>query len=144
MALERPDLDVHAVDIDPGALSIARENARRHEVTVSFHESFFADDVAIEAPDYVVANIPYGGDANYSERELEERPQMPPIALFDPVGVVKPLVDFMASIRRRRWSTRVYLETGYLSAGRLEPLFEHGKCVEHFQRGEYGYVILDT
>lgn len=144
LALERPDLKVFACDIDPGALSLAAENHRAHNVEISLFESYFADDVPIECPDVIIANIPYGGDANYTTRELEERPQMPPIALFDPAGVIKPLQEFLASLYTKNWSTKVYLETGYLSLERLSPLLTFCSEHTHYQDGEYGWLTLTT
>jgi release factor glutamine methyltransferase len=142
ISIERPDLTVYAADIDPGALSLAKENMKLHNANVQFFESFFVDDVCIEEPDYVIANIPYGGDAEYTERELEERPQMPPISMFDPDGVIKPLMDFMQSIQDRNWTTTVYLETGYIEIERLNPLLKYCDKYQHIQDGEYGFLIM--
>lgn len=140
---ERPDLYVSACDIDPNVLSLAAENANANKTSLTFHESYFVDDVDQLAPDIVIANIPYGGDANYTKRELEERPQMPPIALFDPKGPVVSFLEFVESIRRRHWRPRVYLETGYLARPLLDSVCEGCSHVEHVRNGEFGYLVLD-
>ncbi|RUU05817.1 hypothetical protein EOD23_14825 [Mesorhizobium sp. USDA-HM6] len=140
---ERPDLKVAACDIDPNALCLARENAMRHGADITFHESFFVDDVAIPEPDFVVASLPYGGDADYSARELEEREQMPPIAICDSEGVVAPLVGLVASIQNRRWCSRIYLETGYLDRWRLDPAISSCRRCEHVRNGDFGYIVIE-
>ncbi|MBY5371450.1 pyridoxal-phosphate dependent enzyme [Rhizobium leguminosarum] len=72
LACERPDLVIHAADIDPAALAVARQNAHDHGASITFHESYFADDVEMSTPDFLLAVLPYGGDApDYSWRELE-------------------------------------------------------------------------
>jgi release factor glutamine methyltransferase len=139
---QRRDLSLAAVDIDPNALTLAAENARAHDASIRFQESYYVDDVTAAVPDLVIANIPYGGDADYSQRELEERPQMPPIALFDPVGPAVPLVEFVASVRRRGWKSRIYLETGYLEMSALAPVCAGFADVEHVRNGEFGYLVL--
>lgn len=141
--LERPDLTVSAADIHPAALAVARENAERHGVKIDLYESCFVYDVDILPPDYIIANLPYGGDANYTARELEERPQMPSIALFDPEGVIKPLEEFVRSVLSRGWRPILYMETGYLEERRFMPVIPPGAPWRHIVDGEYAVVVLD-
>ncbi|MER9580756.1 class I SAM-dependent methyltransferase [Mesorhizobium sp. M0276] len=140
---ERPDLEIAACDIDPNALCLARANAKRHGVDITFYESFFVDDVTIPEPDCIVANVPYGGDADYSACELEERPQMPPIAICDSEDVVGPLVGLVASIQNRRWRSPTYLETGYLDRWRLDPVLSTCRRYEHVRNGDFGYLVIE-
>lgn len=143
LKLERPDLTVLASDIDPGAVALANRNAEWHGVNIPFFESYFVDDIFGIVPDLIVANIPYGGDFEYTDRELEERPQMPAIAICDPAGVVKPLIEFYKSVVAKKWASKIYLETGYLPTDRLQPVMESCTDAEHVQNGEYGYVVLN-
>ncbi|RUW72701.1 MULTISPECIES: class I SAM-dependent methyltransferase [unclassified Mesorhizobium] len=140
---ERPDLEIVACDIDPNALCLARANAERHGVDITFCESFFVDDVNIPEPDCIVANVPYGGDADYSARELEERPQMPPIAICDSEGVVGPLLGLVASVQNRGWRSPTYLETGYLDQLRLDPVVSTCRRYQHVRNGEFGYLVIE-
>jgi hypothetical protein len=111
LACKRPDLILHAADIDPAALSLARSNARIHGASIQFHESYFADDVVMTAPDFTVAVLPNGGDAtDYTWRELEERRQMPPVAIFDPIGPLAAHRGLIASIARRSWNCEAFME----------------------------------
>jgi release factor glutamine methyltransferase len=144
LACERPDLKIMACDIDPAALQLARSNAARHGVDIEYFESHFVDDVPIE-PGYVVAVLPYGGDAtDYSWRELEERPQMPAISIFDPEGPLAPQVGFARSVIRKGWHSRAFVETGYLSPARVKDALDG--VVERFDTRtieQYTYAIID-
>ena len=57
----RPTLDVHATDVSTGALAVARSNAQRLKLDVSFHQGvWFAALPDITHPfDCIVANPPY-------------------------------------------------------------------------------------
>lgn len=144
IACERPDLVIHAADIDPAALAVARQNARQHGASITFHESYFADDVEMPKPDFLIAVLPYGGDAlDYSWRELEERPQMPPISIFDPTGPLEAHRGLVDSINRRKWSCEVFMETGYLTKEKVEEaLHEVSAPWEYVATGDYSYVKL--
>jgi release factor glutamine methyltransferase len=139
---ERPDLKIAACDIDPNVLRLAQENAKEHQAEIAFHESFFVDDVVSAEPDCIVANVPYGGDAEYTAREREERPQMPPISICDPEGTVAPLIDLVASVQNRGWRSSIYLETGYLDLQRLEPVIATCSHYEHVRNGDFGYLVI--
>ncbi|MBE0472979.1 peptide chain release factor N(5)-glutamine methyltransferase [Rhodoferax sp.] len=54
-------LDVHATDVSPGALAVARANAQRLKLSVSFHQGAWlaALPKITEAFDCIVANPPY-------------------------------------------------------------------------------------
>jgi release factor glutamine methyltransferase len=135
---ERPDLEVDACDIDPNVLCLAQENAKDHQAEITFHESFFVDDVLGAEPDCIVANVPYGGDAEYTAREREERPQMPPISICDPEGTIA----LVASVQNRGWRSKIYLETGYLDLQRLEPVIASCRHYEHVRNGDFGYLVI--
>jgi release factor glutamine methyltransferase len=144
LACERPDLRVMACDIDPAALQLARSNAARHRVDIECFESHFVDDVPVE-PSYVVAVLPYGGDAtDYSWRELEERPQMPAISIFDPQGPLAPQMGFARSVIQKGWHSRAFVETGYLGALRVREALDG--IVERYDTRtieQYTYAVID-
>jgi release factor glutamine methyltransferase len=56
---ERPDLEVAGVDISPDAVAVARANARRLNLEVSFNVSDLLGDARADA---VLANLPYVSD----------------------------------------------------------------------------------
>jgi release factor glutamine methyltransferase len=85
---ERPDLDVVATDVSPGALAVARANAERLGIDVTFVEG---DLLAGVAADAVVANPPYVG---------EREPVMPEVARYEPPEAVFAAGDGLSVVRR--------------------------------------------
>jgi len=87
---ERPDLDVLATDASADALDVARANARRLGLAVSFHHGDLLADVG-GALDAVVSNPPYVEDG---------APLMPEIARHEPPSALYAGADGLAVIRR--------------------------------------------
>ncbi|MFQ5447119.1 MAG: peptide chain release factor N(5)-glutamine methyltransferase [Saprospiraceae bacterium] len=59
---KRPELEVHALDISPEALEVARENAAANGTEVLFHEVDILDEMAwkkLPSFDLIVSNPPY-------------------------------------------------------------------------------------
>ena len=90
LAAERPDAEVHALDVSPDALEVARENARRNglQERVRFHQG---DQLApLQALfgrlDAVVANPPYVDPADEPGLAPEVAVHEPRVALFDRDG----------------------------------------------------------
>lgn len=85
VAKEVPSATVHAVDLSPAALAVARENVRRHGVgaRVRLHEGdLFAPLAGVVAPgsvDVVVSNPPYVRRDDEFDPEILHEPAM---ALF--------------------------------------------------------------
>jgi release factor glutamine methyltransferase len=97
LAFERPDLSVVGVDVDPGALSVARENGARLGVEVEFLQSDLLTSPALPARvDAVLANLPYVAEESDLPPEIAR--YEPPLALFggpdglDPVRRLLPMV----------------------------------------------------
>ena len=90
LADERPDLDVVATDVSPGALAVARANARRLGLDVDFVETDLLDGV--EGPiDAVVSNPPY----------VERRAALAPeITRFEPGAALYAGDDGLDVVRR--------------------------------------------
>lgn len=94
LAKELPQAKIHAIDVSPAALEIARINAARHELgsRIHFHQ---ADLLAGCEPefeansfDFVVSNPPYVGDSEEDQVQLEVRKFEPRSAVFaGPTGV---------------------------------------------------------
>lgn len=126
---ERPDLDVCAVDSSPGALAVARENARRLGLPVRFAQADLLHGLEPEAFDAVLANLPYVADGT---------PLAPEIASFEPVralfagpdglDAIRRLVGMLAGVRL------VALEVGFDQAAAVTRMvhqagFEDVECV---------------
>jgi release factor glutamine methyltransferase len=77
-----PELDIYATDISAGALEIARLNAERHGVKVSFRQGDLLDSLKGEPPfDIITANLPYVPFEVYKQLEPEVKNYEPKLAL---------------------------------------------------------------
>lgn len=88
LAAERPDSIVHAIDISPAALAVARENARRLGLDdrVSFHQGDFLTPAPVAAgtAHLIVSNPPYVDLAEIPDLAPEVRDHEPRKALVPP------------------------------------------------------------
>ncbi|HEX7895392.1 MAG TPA: peptide chain release factor N(5)-glutamine methyltransferase [Terriglobales bacterium] len=84
LAKELPDAEIHAVDISPAALEIARANAARNQLAqrVQFHEGDLLSGIHPESFDFVVSNPPYVGESEEEQVQLEVRKFEPRVAVF--------------------------------------------------------------
>jgi release factor glutamine methyltransferase len=90
LADERPDLEVLGIDIDPAAVDVARANAERLGLEVSFGVADLMEDGG-EAWDAILANLPYVPQG----AELS-----PEIAEYEPARALFAGRDGLALIRR--------------------------------------------
>jgi release factor glutamine methyltransferase len=111
---ERPDLEVVGLDVDPGALAVARGNAARLGLDVRFVQSDLLDGGGYDA---VLANLPYvaaGFDV------------APEIARYEPASAVFAGEDGLDVIRRLvpllRDVSQVALEIGFDQADAVAAL----------------------
>ena len=80
---ELPGAEIHATDLSPDALEIARGNAARLNLpgTITFHQADLLD--GLQPPfDLVVSNPPYVGLAEEDQVQLEVRKFEPKMAVF--------------------------------------------------------------
>ena len=85
IAQERPRCEVHATDISEAALRIARQNAIRNNVAVTFHNADVASGLHSlnGSIDLLVSNPPYVDETSASTRLAPEGRQWdPPAALY--------------------------------------------------------------
>jgi release factor glutamine methyltransferase len=117
---ERPDLVVSASDVSPGALEVARGNARRLGIDVAFSHADLLTGVDGDL-DAIVSNPPYVADGY--------RPLLPPdvlhhepgLALFagaEGLAAIRPLVTQAAATR----ATFLALEVGHDQAPAVRAL----------------------
>jgi release factor glutamine methyltransferase len=83
LAKELPHAEIHATDISPDALEIARANAARHQLErrVHFHRADLLEGLK-GAFDFVVSNPPYVGESEEDQVQLEVRKFEPRSAVF--------------------------------------------------------------
>jgi release factor glutamine methyltransferase len=96
LALERPDLEVSAVDLSEDALVLARENAERFGVSdrIAFRRTDLLDQV--EGPfDWIVANLPYipTAELNTLQREVKFDPTFALDGGKDGLTIIKRLIE---------------------------------------------------
>jgi release factor glutamine methyltransferase len=88
LAKELPQADIHATDISPEALEIARANAARHQMDtrIRFYETDLLGALlqksGTEGFDFVVSNPPYVGESEEDQVQLEVRKFEPRNAVF--------------------------------------------------------------
>jgi release factor glutamine methyltransferase len=83
LAKELPDAEIHATDISPDSLDVARANAARLQLErrVQFHPTNLLEGLEGEF-DFVVSNPPYVGDSEEDQVQLEVRRFEPRNAVF--------------------------------------------------------------
>ncbi len=90
LATELPAAEIHATDISPDALDVARANAARLELTsrIEFHQGDLLDGFSPASFDFVVSNPPYVGESEEDSVQLEVRKFEPRDAVFaGPTGL---------------------------------------------------------
>jgi release factor glutamine methyltransferase len=95
LADERPDLIVRGLDLDPGAVAVARGNADRLGLEVDFAVADLLDDGRYDA---VLANLPYVDDGAALVPEIAH--YEPAAALFageDGLDLVRRLISVVAA-----------------------------------------------
>jgi release factor glutamine methyltransferase len=83
LAKEFPDAEIHATDVSPEALEIARANTARHQLEqrIRFHQTDLLEGLAPDF-DLVVSNPPYVGESEEDQVQLEVRKFEPREAVF--------------------------------------------------------------
>jgi release factor glutamine methyltransferase len=84
LAKELPSAEIHATDISPAALEVARANAARHQLDdrIHFHQTDLLQGLERTAFDFVVSNPPYVGESEADQVQLEVRKHEPRSAVF--------------------------------------------------------------
>jgi release factor glutamine methyltransferase len=90
LAKELPLAKIHATDISPAALEIARANAARHrlDARIQFHRTDLLLGFETGTFDLIVSNPPYVGESEEDQVQLEVRKYEPRDAVFaGPTGL---------------------------------------------------------
>lgn len=78
-ALELPEATVHAYDLDPDALNLARRNARSHHAHLRFYQSNLLSRLRKVSYDFILTNLPYVPKDMITSPEITKEPGL---ALF--------------------------------------------------------------
>jgi release factor glutamine methyltransferase len=106
LAKELQHAEIHAIDVSPGALEIARANAARLQLDsrIRFKEGDLLNGVEKNFFDFVVSNPPYVGEAEEDSVQLDVRKFEPRGAVFaGPTGleVIERLVPGARDVLKR-------------------------------------------
>jgi len=90
LAKELPGAEIHATDISPAALEVARTNAARNELEsrIQFRHNDLLKGFEPASFDFIVSNPPYVGESEEDQVQLEVRKFEPRNAVFaGPTGL---------------------------------------------------------
>ena len=125
IASEKPGWEIIATDISAEALTVARENARNHQITnIKFIESNWFEQIESQRFDLIVSNPPYIAehDSHLSQGDVR----------FEPLSALTAGKTGMDDINQITAESKKYLSSnGWL-------LFEHG-----YDQGELVYNCLN-
>jgi release factor glutamine methyltransferase len=84
LAQELPRAEIHATEISPAAMEIARANSARHQLEsrIQFHQTDLLQGLDRGGFDFVVSNPPYVGELEEDQVQLEVRKHEPRDAVF--------------------------------------------------------------
>jgi release factor glutamine methyltransferase len=123
---ELPRAEVHAVDLSPDALEIARANAARLRLErVRFHLTDVLQGFPGEFADIIVSNPPYVGECEADKVQAQVRKFEPHMAVFGgPQGdeLIRKLIEQAGHVLKPGgW---LLIEIGYTQSPLLEKLLE--------------------
>ncbi|MGZ4786975.1 MAG: peptide chain release factor N(5)-glutamine methyltransferase [Terriglobales bacterium] len=123
---ELPRAEVHAVDLSPDALEIARANAARLRLErVRFHITDILQGFPGEFADIIVSNPPYVGECEADKVQAQVRKFEPRMAVFGgPEGpeLIRKLIEQAQHVLRPGgW---LLIEIGYTQSPMLEELLK--------------------
>lgn len=125
IAREMPSARCVAIDIDEGALSLARENAALCGASVEFRHGRNLEGFGVASIDAVVSNPPYIDAASMVTLPAHIRNHEPRVALYggeDGLDVIRALVnDAAIALRRGGWC---FLEIGDGQGERVRAILE--------------------
>jgi release factor glutamine methyltransferase len=133
LAKEFPHAEIHATDVSPAALEIARTNAARHQLDsrIHFHQADLLQGLDPGTFDFVVSNPPYVGESEADEVQLEVRKFEPRNAVFGgPTGleVIERLIpQAHAALKPGGW---LVIEISGTIAGGVESLLSGWEQVQ--------------
>ena len=130
LARENPKCSVHAVDISPDALKVAKTNARNLGVTnIIFHEGSWCDGLPDLKFDLILANPPYisNKDTHLTEGGLQYEPSLALVAEKSGYSELNLIIQNSCNfLKKDSW---LLLEHGYKQQDSvIEELSRFGYC----------------
>jgi release factor glutamine methyltransferase len=124
LAAERPDAFITAVDASLAALSIAKHNARQHQVTnIEFHQSDWFANVPKSLFDLVISNPPYidSGDEHLKQGDVRFEPKTALIANDHGLCDIQIIADKARNYLKP--AGHLLMEHGYNQAIQVQAIF---------------------
>ena len=128
---ERPHCSVTGIDVSEEALALARSNAERTGLEVSFVAGDLLSDPPVTGLDLVVSNLPYIGSDEIPELDANVRDHEPHLALDggpDGLDLIRLLVPQAAALLRP--NGRLLLEIGERQGPAVAALLEQTGFVQ--------------
>ncbi|MDB5083261.1 MAG: prmC [Bacilli bacterium] len=128
LALERPDVEMHAVDLSPQALEVARLNARRLQASVHFWQGDLLQPIRqaqIGPVQLVVSNPPYIPTGDIAGLQSEVTDFEPHLALdggVEGLDMYRTLVEVLPAVMRSDQPRLVAFEVGIHQANQVADL----------------------
>lgn len=119
-------IEIVGVDLDPGALGVAAENARRLGLDLRLVEADLFEPWPgdLLPPDLIFGDPPWGDEAALYDaaRPAEHYAAMPAASAY-PLGGVSGLhVQVLRAVRRLGWPSEIWLNAGVLGDAALAPV----------------------
>ena len=127
LAAERPNARVTAVDASLAALSVARHNARQHQLTnIAFYQSDWFSNVPESLFDWVISNPPYidADDEHLRQGDVRFEPKTALIAENHGLSDIQLIADQARS--RLKPGGHLLIEHGYNQATQVQAIFNAG------------------
>lgn len=140
----RPQVQVTAIDVSPDALEVAKENAKRLELEVTFQQGSLLSDVASGAKfDLICANLPYIPGKDIPTLAPEVRDHEPTLALDggeDGLRLIDTMLEQIASGQHLCEGGSVLLEFGIGQADDVERSCKRHGLLHVVRRRDYAEI----
>lgn len=128
LAKEMPQATIYATDISEEALTVARENAQKHEVDVVFYQGDFLNPILDQniSPDIIVSNPPYIARTEESTLSRTVKDFDPGLALFAEENGLAAYEQITAlSTKLSRSPQMIAYEIGYQQGKSVSEIIKH-------------------
>lgn len=122
---ERPTWEVATVDLSPGAILVAKENAQTLDADVAFYEGDTLEPIT-RSIDILISNPPYIGEEEWQIMDESVRTFEPKMALFADnhgLAIYQRLAEQAAE--KLASNGKIFLEIGYLQGKAVQTLFQN-------------------
>lgn len=139
IASERPDAVIVATDVSQTALDVARENARRNDLTVvDFRHGRWFDAVAADAGafDLIVSNPPYIAESDAHLADLKYEPRLALTSGRDGLKAIREIVG--CAVRYLSAGGWLLLEHGHDQAPSVRTLLQEASFIGIETRRDFG------